>query len=150
SIGPRLPLTNDEADLERVVVDVRVQHGVVEILRRVGIDKDACGAVFDHDVAFGRLVCDGVIPRAVGRGGRTGRDAKTRGRAAILTDDVFDDGADRLRCEREHGRSIPEERSGPTRSGKAWAWKLDPAGTPGSPIARRGSFFATLTLCSRV
>jgi hypothetical protein len=57
--------TNDEAWLEGVLVDVCVQHGVLELLRRIAIYEDTGAAVLDHDVAFEGLVHDGVIPRAV-------------------------------------------------------------------------------------
>jgi len=40
---------------------------VLELLRRIGIDKDARAAVLDHEIAFEGFVHDGVIPRSVGR-----------------------------------------------------------------------------------
>jgi hypothetical protein len=87
-----------------VLVDVCVQHGVLELLRRIAIYKDTGAAVLDHDVAIEGLMHDGVIPRAVDGRVRAGGDSESRGHAGILTDDEFDDGADRLRREHEHAR----------------------------------------------
>jgi len=87
-----------------VFVDVCVQHGVLELLRRIAIQKDTGVAVLDHDVAFEGLVHDRVIPRSVGRRVRAGGDSESCGRPGILTNDEFDDGADRLGREHEHAR----------------------------------------------
>ena len=87
-----------------MLVDVGVQHGVLELLRRIAIYKDTGAAVLDHDVAFEGLVHDGVIPRSVDGRVRAGRDSESCSRAGILTNDEFDDGADRLRREYEHAR----------------------------------------------
>lgn len=96
--------TNDEPCLEGVLVDVCVQHGVLELLRGIAIYKDTGSPVLDHDVAFEGLVHDGVIPRSVDGRVRAGRDSKSCSRPGILTNDEFEDGADRFRREHEHAR----------------------------------------------
>ena len=103
--GAQLALrTNDKAWLEGVLVDVCVQHGVLELLRRIAIYKDTGAAVLDHDVAFEGLVYDGVIPSSVDGRVRAGGDSEPCSRAGILTNDELDDGADGFRREHEHAR----------------------------------------------
>ena len=83
-----------------------VQHAVLELLRRIGIDEDTRGAVLDHEVAFERLVHDGVIPRSVDRRVRAWGDSESCGGAGIPTNDEFENGAPRFRSEHEHARSM--------------------------------------------
>ena len=86
------------------MVDVCVQHGVLELVSRIAIYKDTGTAVLDHDVAFEGLVHDGVIPRSVDGRVRSWRDSKSCSRAGILTNDEFHYGVDCLRREHEHAR----------------------------------------------
>jgi hypothetical protein len=95
--GVLVSYPNDEARLNGLFVDMRVEHCVLEFRRRIRIDEDTCAAVLDHEITFERLVPDGVIPRLVdGRMG-AGRDPEPGSATRILTDDEFDDGADCFR-----------------------------------------------------
>ena len=93
-----------------MLVDPCVQHGALELLRRIAIYKDTGAAVLDHDVVLERLVHDGVISRSVDGRVRAWGDSESCSRAGILTNDEFDDGADRFRREHEHGRSMAGRR----------------------------------------
>jgi hypothetical protein len=91
---PRLLLlrADEEANVERVFVDVCVQYCVFESTRRVRIDEDTRRAFFDDDVPVKRLALDRVVPGLlVERRRWPGRNAETCRGSGILRDDDVDD-----------------------------------------------------------
>jgi hypothetical protein len=107
-------LADDEALLERVFVDVGVEHGMLELWRRVGLDEHPRPSFLDHEVALERLALDRVVPGLLEGGVRPGRDPQARAGPGVLRDNQIDYGANRFRREPQHLRSMakrPESRA---------------------------------------